>query len=483
MVFTLEPKPESAPTVIDIPAVSLHATIQGNLDALKDYDGNVRVGLIAVIMDSDGMPIAQLLDLEPLVVTVDGNQGHFTVSGLPACQVLLSFGSRMEQVQLDGPTDEFVIQLDPPVVQAECSLDLVFESPPGLPPANGEVSISIHGEQLTTTSPDIRVPIVDGAGTTRVPSGVTVALALSSLPGFGFDPGQTGRPPSSINHTVPQGAQHTTISAKLVATGAITGTAITESGEPLHHKWIQVTRQFDGHTGDYAVDSTTIDDAGAFAFRGLPLDITYTVAVDYRDQEYTQTVTLTHAQPVARLQITPPPIPAQRTVRVEALQPDSKPLRGFQASIVLDSTPNAYFGSNAASTVARIGPLDTGVAGKVHVIPDRDYQPATVALPPDATEVSVVVQPGRRAQGRVLDKKTGQPVAGILLGINLDHARQLGTKSNQEGYFTFTNLPEEPVALSGYDVPNRGYVPLQPRVQLNPDGSTILHIDQNPFGP
>lgn len=482
-VFRLGPDWDSRPKVIDVAENALHANIEGNLEPLKDYEGKVRVGLMALIMDENEMPIASLLDLEPPVVTVEGNKGYFTVSGLPACQVLLTFGDRMEQVALRGRMDDYRIQIAPPVVEAICSLDLMLDSPPGFPPPNGEVSINIYGAPDTLTNKAIRVPIVEGAGTALVPSGVTLALTLSGLPGFGFEPGQNGRTPLAINHAVPEGAKRTSITATLVATGAITGIAITEDGTPLHHKWIRVTKQYEGNASDYTVDSTTIDATGAFAFRGLPLDNTYTVTVDYRDQEYAQTVTLTPAQPVAKLQITPPPIPDQRTVRVAAFQPDGKPLRGFQASIVLDSTPNAYLGNTTASTVARIGPLDTGAAGKVHVIPDRDYQPATVLLSPDATEVSVTVLPGRRTQGRVLDKNTGQPVEDVHLGISLGVGQQLESKSNQEGYFAFTNLPKEPVTLSYYRVPRQDHALLQPRVPLNPDGSTIVYIDQKPFGP
>jgi beta-lactamase regulating signal transducer with metallopeptidase domain len=478
-VATLEPKPDGHPIDIDVPEIYLNATIEGNLEPLKDYEGEVRIVLNAIISDADGMPMVHLIDLDSPVVTLDGNKGRFTITGLPPCQVLLHLGRHAEMIQLDGIMVDYVIRLDPPVVEADCTLDIKLESPPGLPRANGRVSINIYDGENPTTSPDIEVPIVDGTGTARVPSGVTLALSLSGVPGYGFEPGQNGHVPTAINHAVPAGAQQTSIAAKLVATGAITGTAITENGAPLHHNWIRVSKHVEGQEELQSLDAMPIDASGAFAFRGLPLGNTYSVAVEYRDQEYAQSVALTQAQPVANLQITPPPIPEQRTIRVEAFQPDGERLRGFHANVVLDTTPYAHLGSSSPSNVVRIGPLDTGVAGKVHVIPDRDYQPATVPLTPDATAVSVTVMPGRRARGRVLDQHTGQPVSGIQFVITLDHARQLECKSNEAGYFTFTNLPDEPVALSYYRLPRHGHFPLQLRLPLNPDGSTVVHIDQS----
>ncbi len=476
-VFSLEPMADDEPLTIDIPEVYLHGTIQGNLEGLRNSEGQLQLLAAAYLVELNGIPTGFFSLDEILPVTVEDGRGHFTLGGLPKCTVMLSVGQKMLEIPLTGPVTDHVIQLDEMEPEANCTLKLSLTTPPGVPPVNGTVMIHFREARNVFQGRDVQARIVDGIGTARVPSGVTLSIALNGLPGFGFEPGQNGQSPMHLNHAVPEEAQRAEITAQLVATGAITGAAITENGVPLHHSWVRVSKQVEGKEESQSVDSMTIDATGAFAFRGLPLDNTYTVAVDYRGQEYAQTVTLTPAQPVANLQITPPPIPDQRSIRVAALQPGGNALREFRALLVLDDAPNRPLEGTTASGVLQLPLADAGVAGKVIVIPNADFQPATVRVSPATTEISVPVTPGRRAQGRVLYRGTGKPAPGIQVHVQASLVVYLQATSNHEGFFTFSNLPDEPVSLAAYEFPRRAYVSLEPQQPLHADGSTVLQVD------
>ncbi len=477
-LFQLEPGKTTQPITVEIPEIYLHGTIHGDLEKLKDNDGNIMLYAFGTGWDAAMEIYSQQYDLNDVPVTIIDGVGHFAMNGLFPGKVELVLGNESVSVPITGPVDDHIIQFGAPPSTETGMLAINLKTPPGVSLPNGEATIRVRSDKLAAPPDGIKVPIVDGIGTAQVPTGVSLAISLEGVPGYSFEPSANGPPPSNIYTYIAPDTGTSEFSHDVIPTGAITGTAITANGVPVRRQWVYIgaTAEPAAEVRTFATSDAETDDSGSFTIRDLPFERSYTLTLFYRGELFEQNVTLTTGHPIAQVTFTPPAIPPQRSVRVRALQPDGSPLGKFDAVMLLDGGSNESVRSEGGHTTVEFTEVDSGVPGRIVVVPERDFQPATVELDPDATEVSITVLPGRRATGRVLNKDDLQPVPGIQIFVRVDDATVLNATTGEDGLFSFTNLPDAPVIVDVDKSELGNYVYLDQPAPFEPDGSTVLYL-------
>lgn len=460
-VFQLDPNLDDRPVVVDISENYVHGTVQGDLEILKTYEGTYELATLYLAKGLDSLPLMLHGMSEKTPVTLSDGVGHFEMNGLFPGQVLITAAGKLLQIEVNGRVEDYVIQLDPearagatappsaPAVERPVELHIALETSPGIPRPKGYVTVYVRDIGVQTLSGGMSVPIADGAGTVQIPAGEEMVVALDGLAGYGFDRFGMGRVQSTTSTRLAPGKKNVTFTQRIVSTGAVEGSVVTADGVPVQNALVRVfpAESAQGFAG--SLDGRPTDYAGHFNLRDLPLDARYILKMRYRNQDFEQTVGLSSAAPVANVTFTVPALPPQRTITVRAMQPNGSLVRSFTASVRLDSNPNQSMGAGTESSVAVINNVDSDAAGQVTVLPNWDYQPATASLAAGATEITVVVQPGHRARGRVLFADTQLPAAGASVDIRLDHMLGLHATTDRDGYFTFSNLPDGPVKVTG----------------------------------
>lgn len=245
------------------------------------------------------------------------------------------------------------------------------------------------------------------------------------------------------------------VTLTLDITGAITGTVVDRSGQPLGDAQVTATPDWSGGTADRAawsirgVQEVITDQGGAFRFAGLP-DGSYSVraarlgASEASLWLSTGVTTKPNAAPITIV------VPADGRAIGKVQLADGKPATAFTIEIG-NTTPSPFVTKDGAFAVpAAAGTYELTVAGPGFVTTGTQV---TIAEGKDTDLGTLTVKPGRSISGRVLDEH-GTPVAhatvaagalltggGAELYMKTESIAAKDTETDAQGRFVLDGFP------------------------------------------
>ncbi|HEY5927316.1 MAG TPA: carboxypeptidase regulatory-like domain-containing protein, partial [Kofleriaceae bacterium] len=275
------------------------------------------------------------------------------------------------------------------------------------------------------------------------------------------------------------------VTLALDVNGAITGTVVDKTGQPIGDAQVVAHPEWTGGTGDRAgwsvrgIQETVTDQAGAFRFAGMP-DGTYRVraarpgASEAALSLSTGVATKPDAAPIKVV------VPADGRLIGKVQMADGKPPIGF--TVALGATyPVAFSNKDGAFALpAAAGTYPMTITGLGFVAVTKDV---TINEGKDNDVGTISVTPGRSISGRVIDQH-GVPVAkalvaagalltggGAELYIKDESIMAKDTETDENGRFVLQGFPPAPLTVvAGKDNVGRS---TSIRLPPGPDSATL----------
>ncbi|MBV8762687.1 MAG: sigma-70 family RNA polymerase sigma factor [Deltaproteobacteria bacterium] len=343
----------------------------------------------------------------------------------------------------------------------------------GRPVAAADVTVVVHGYLPWRPR---RMTFTDASG----------AFAISGLEPRAVDVVAWHESGASQIVTADLAAKHEqTVALTLDVTGAITGTVVDSSGQPIADAQVSVNPAWSADPAERTawsvrgVQETTSDQTGAFRFVGLP-DRSYRVRAARPSATTAQLeladgiVTKPDAAPIKLV------VPADGRAIGKIQLAGGKPAIAF--TITLGDTNPVPFLTKDGSFVVRAvaGTHELTVAGPGFITTTKDV---TIAEAKDTDLGTLTVNAGRSVSGRVLDEN-GTPVAhatvaagalltggGAELYIKTESIAAQDTETDADGRFVLEGFPAAPLTI----VAGKQGVGRSASIQLpsSPDSATI----------
>jgi RNA polymerase sigma factor (sigma-70 family) len=441
---------------------------EGNADSVEHTALSLARGaaLAGRVVDEKGTPVANARvvatsasDPEPIDfvdpyrdAVVTGPDGSFAISTLSAgtWRMTASAGSY-------APTTSAPIAVDGEHTRSGIELRLVagavvrgtVTDPTGAPVRAATVSVVLRGYMPWRVRKQV---VTDASGKFSIGGLAPRAVDVVAW----HDSGASAIVPADLASTSEQD-----VTLKLDVTGAITGTVVDQSGQPIGDAQVRATPDWTGGTADPAawtvrgVQETMTDQGGAFRFAGLP-DGSYRLrAARLSTSEAglwlsTGVVAKPNTAPI-KIVVAPD---GRATGKIQLA--DGKPATAF--TITLDSTrPMSFVAKDGAFAVpAPRGTYELTVAGPGFVTTGKQV---TIAEGKDLDVGAITVTAGRSISGRVLDEH-GAPVAnatvaagallsggGAELYIKSESIAAKDTKTDAHGRFVLDGFPPGSVTV------------------------------------
>ncbi len=208
---------------------------------------------------------------------------------------------------------------------------------------------------------------------------------------------------------------------------------------------------------------------GRFSYTSLPLDYTYRIiAHSGNTLLISDPVTITEQNPVQEITLEPVSL---ETVTRRVFMPDGSPAADipvrFSAFAVINGVrhgfsaqrPRYFTDANGSIKFSGIN-AHPDLEYYISIDPGNEWQPIEEKVEPGSDQ-TYALEKGLVFNGKVIDQKTGSPLAGVLVGIGKlsDQAMLPMTGYNSttdaEGRFSFSTLSPEPYGIGVYTATNR----------------------------
>jgi RNA polymerase sigma factor (sigma-70 family) len=323
------------------------------------------------------------------------------------------------------------------------------KDPGGAPVAGADVSVVVHGYVPWRTR---RQAVTDASGAFSIGGLAPRAVDVVAW----HDSGASAIVPADL-----AAKREQTITLTLDVGGAITGTVVDESGQPIGDAQVIASPDWSGGTADLAawsvrgVQETITDQGGGFRFAGLP-DGSYRVRAA---RPGTSEAALWLPEGVltkpaaAPIQVV---LPAEVRATGKVQLAGGKPAAAFTITLG-DTSPLPFVTKEGAFAVSGApGTYALTVAGPGFVTTTKQV---TLAAGKDTDLGTITVTPGRSISGRVLDEH-GTPVAhatvaagalltggGSELYIKTESIAAKDTTTDDSGRFILDGFPPAPLTV------------------------------------
>lgn len=482
---------ETNPVDVTLEERFLEGTLYGDLSQLETRDGQPGItAYLTLTVDHNTFQFAQ--DYFVPVEIKDG-KGHFRISGMVPGHLTLTIGELWDGFEYTVSRSDYTFNLhapgiDPPALQGPSTtrrtLRVVCTVPEGIALPNGDITL----ERLTAkgfVQFQTSLAIHEGIGEMVLTTPYEAWLNPSELAGYRFvDDGFSGAGiDSNGKFRLEAGETPMEVRVALEPAGAIRCEVVSADGIPEENLLVKIA---DEHGSNHFMrrNGFSVTDAQGIAWlRGLKLDQHYKLTFhNTREGERVREVDLTRAEPIAKVRLELPPVPKgppMRDVRVSVLDPDGIPLNQFRVLVSAATGENSIRHGMSGSDALVLDKVVIGVTYTGIVAPAYAYAPVPVTITPADTEIRVQVKPGRVGEGQVILLGPLTPIADVEVECTYGLFGAISeVRTDAQGRFRFTNLPEEMVQVQISGSYPHQYVPTQmPYLEdLAADGSTILYM-------
>jgi protocatechuate 3,4-dioxygenase beta subunit len=431
------------------PAFTISGVLRGDLALLGKDKGKPVVEVIQHVRQGRGgpSPLTSTVGVEP----ADGG-GRFRFADVLPGQATIRAGAQETTVDVTQPETSITLELSPqPTAPAsferrKVNVRLVLQE--GRGPLTGSIRLTPLGDGA---DPPLDAALdEDGIAHFEVPVPGTFRVSPGTLDGY-WAPRTT--------HHMKLGDAPFEIKVGVWPAGVIICRVLDADGKPAPDVLLvanavggnaEVRRYLGG------VIAIPMDTEGRYFFGPLPIGETY---------ELTAHRLLFHqAGPTIPLdgKTTTKSVELQlvRPVLLEGRVVDARGHPIARTPVVFELIQQRLYSVSTTDPEGRcriegLGPL---AAGRVTVLPNRNYQPAQFQLTLGGPPADVRLQNGHIVMGRIVDDATGQPLPGVLLKANLKQAGpgdisqfEAEAPSDSKGVFRFSTLPPVPVVLDDKD--------------------------------
>jgi len=482
---------ESNPVDVTLEERFLEGTLVGDLSSLETRDGQIGItAYLTLSVDHNTFPFAR--DYFVPVEMKDG-KGHFRISGMVPGYLNLRIGELSDGFEYTVSRSDYTYSLGMPDVDQAALQDasttrrklrVVCTVPEGIALPNGDITL----ERLTANGlvqfPTTSFALHEGIGEMVLTTPYEARLNPSELAGYRVvDDGFSGAGiDSNGKFRLESGESPMEVRIALEPAGAIRCEVVSQDGVPEENLLVTIA---DEHGSDLFMRRngfSSTDAQGIAWLRGLKLDQHYKLTFNTREGERVREVDLTRAEPIAKVRLELPPVPKgppMRDVRVSVLDPDGIPLNQFRVLVSAATGENSIRHGMRGSDALVLNNIVKGVTYTGIIAPAYAYAPVPVTITPADTDFRVQAKPGRVGDGRVILLGPLTPIADVEVECTYGHFGAISeVRTDAQGRFRFTNLPEElvQVQLAGSYSPQ--YMPTSdaaPR-DLAADGSTVLYM-------
>jgi beta-lactamase regulating signal transducer with metallopeptidase domain len=421
-------------------------TIKGTIKPRTDEKGNGPMPATVGVTQRFGIAPDGANYLVRWAIPVDP-QGHFSITDLLPCEIVLEASGRRVLVDPDRPEASVTIDLNRPVAETPTRrVVLRIATPDGTMPPSG--TIDVHTRTLGELMPTPRreLSLEKGQAILDAPVPGKVSYQLGSMVGYWFMDG---------NAEVEPGEGEQVIEIPTMPAGAIVGQVLDADGKPAGtgvHIRCQTVDAASGPLGQISLTrGFPVDAAGRFFASPLPLGGSYAVTAGRgHNQQVAPTVRLDGSEPTKRVTIR---MTRDAAAEGRVVGPDGRPLAGVPVKLefVHAKASMSWGPPNRTDDGGRFRFEDLSSEPDHYraIAEAKGYQPGEAALRPGGPPAEIRLERGHVLEGRVLDAKTGWPIPGVSVyahrinwAAGERYAYEAQGKTDEQGRFRFSNLPE-----------------------------------------
>ncbi len=361
-------------------------------------------------------------------------------------------GNHGIELDVTEPIDDLVYDLTEkkPKPRPRQRITLVLEAPAGHPPPEGIVIAQSFPTPRGKSVIHRDVSIEDGRAEIEVYVPGRLVVQRKKLAGYAFEDHQVHLDANTSSSTV---------TVPVSASGAIYGHVVSPTGsvalESVNISCYERDKPEQGQR--LTVHEIDVDADGSFVVPSLPLGKKYVVIAQHEKYRTPSApIDLDKTQPLREIRIE---IGDGVEVEGRLVGPNGEPLSRVAVELRLKHEvfgtgwgPPAY---TTPDGVFRLGKANPELDYTVTIQSRRDYQPATLEFRRDGRRMQVTLQKGSVLEGQLLEESTGWPIPGAKVyvlhptedgesGLVYDAEKE----TDARGRFRFSNLPNEPVAVS-----------------------------------
>ncbi|MBE0535554.1 MAG: carboxypeptidase regulatory-like domain-containing protein [Phycisphaerae bacterium] len=330
---------------------------------------------------------------------------------------------------------------------------LNFNVPKDAPPVQGNVRIASFDPDKGYSYGKL-VDVVDNRAQTEIVAPGTFSYELADTIGYWFK--------SQHGIKVDSNPEPYVLTVDAVPAGTIFGEVFDHDGSPVGNTIVSFATvekspllgkdvHFDGVEGKNSTSEA--ERQTKFSIQPLPLGGKYRV-IPHQGYMYlvSDTITLTEEQPIRRLDLT---FPKGVTLTGKVLHPDGSPAAGLEYDLSFKANKAGSFGrgprytdAEGAFTCENVNPKADGTYTFV-VKSNKTWRPLRVEVDDFKKPLTVTLEQGAVAAGRIIDSETGWPVPGVQVSAffydnvskESDHI-YAEEKTDNHGHFRFSTLKQ-----------------------------------------
>jgi len=440
------------------PDLTITGTIQGNIDTLSKAQGKPVVNVIQHGKAGSNRPGLRgaLLQSTVPVERVEGG-GRFKVSGIVPGEVTIEAGAHSARLDVETPETPVTIDLSASLAQEKrrkVLLRIIPSDGTALPTGTVEVHTTETDRDALTRI--LNLPLQAGDATFDLPTPGKVSYEPKSVIGYWF---------KEEIIDVPEGDSPFVVEVKGVPAGALVGRVLEANGKPvtsfvdLSVSTVEKPPGLDN--ASIHMNNIRTDAEGRFFLGPLPIGGTYiAVASVGHNRQVSKPVRLDGTKATEQIELR---LAKNATARGRVVDPDGRPVAGAPVSLRF-THPQALIKWNPPASTDKDGWFQfddlSSEVGPYEVSLDfrRNFEPAEATLNPGGSPVEIRLMRGHVIMGCVIDTKTGWPIPGLeVYAHRLQWRRgerfgfEAESKTDQDGRFRFSNLPDDSLELGVRD--------------------------------
>lgn len=392
--------------------------------------------------------------------TAVSDDGRFEITDLVPGSVELELPGGMETVPISESISGLEFHIETPEENAPVTKRKVSVQLTGLPEdlkVRGSLQMLWWGGG---PSGNKVVPIRNNRATIDVPTGCKLNVRTRAPAGFiakDFEP-----------TTIPEGDQPLVVELPAIPAGAVHGTVLRADGQPATDVSVHVfSDRSKINLHKLQIDQTTSNQSDSY-FQSLPYGSSYCVLVrEVTSEHFTWAVsdefTVSADNPIHELNLQLRPT---RPFRARVVDEDNQPVPNAVVNLLIGHT---FRDQSAGRSISRVsddnGHIDFDLVAmddhpepaeatvRLFVAPVNGLRGQVVEIDEAVDIVTVVLEPGVKASGVLIDDATGQPIPDAPVRVyprDQDQSKyfnNIRTRTDRQGRFEFSGL--EPIEYIG----------------------------------